>query len=75
MNDYWFLCRDTGTIKYFSSFPDFDEADPDFDEADVFFYLEEHGIDPVWIFSGEVVVEPKPVIDYDNRCEEQEGTE
>ena len=69
MNDYWFLCGDTSTIKYFGSFPDFDEAGV---------YLEEHRIDPVWIFSGEVVVEPKPqstpVIDYYNRCEEQEGT-
>jgi len=70
MNDYWFLCLDSGTIKYFGSFPDFDEADA---------YLGAHGIDPAWIFSGEVVVEPKPqsppVIDYDNRCEEQEDTE
>ncbi len=70
MNDFWFLCRDTGTIKYFGSFPDFDEADD---------YLKGLGIDPAWIFIYEVVVEPKPqsppVIDYDNRCEEQEGTE
>jgi len=70
VSDYWFLCRDSGTIKYFGSFPDFDEADA---------YLVAHGIDPAWIFSDEVVVEPKPqsppVIDYDNRCEEQEDTE
>lgn len=70
MNDFWFLCRDTGTIKYFGSFPDFDEADD---------YLKGLGIDPAWIFIYEVVVEPKPqsvpIVDYDNRCEEQEGTE
>jgi hypothetical protein len=48
MNDYWFLCRDTGIIKYFGSFPDFDEADA---------YLRAHGLDPVWIFSGKPEVE------------------
>jgi len=42
MNDYWFLCRDTGTIKYFGSFADYDEADA---------YLLAHGLDPAWIFS------------------------
>lgn len=48
MIDYWFLCRDTGIIKYFGSFPDYDEADA---------YLLAHGLDPVWIFSGKVEVE------------------
>ena len=42
MNDYWFLCRDTGIIKYFGSFADYDEADA---------YLLAHGLDPAWIFS------------------------
>ena len=48
MSDYWFLCRDTGIIKYFGSFPDYDEADA---------YLLAHGLDPVWIFNGEPEVE------------------
>jgi len=70
VSDYWFLCRDSGTIKYFGSFPDCEEADA---------YLVAHGIDLAWIFSDDVVVESKPqsppVIDYDNRCEEQEDIE
>lgn len=51
MNDYWFLCRDTGIIKYFGSFPDYDEADA---------YLLNHGLDPVWIFSEKPEVEEAP---------------
>ena len=42
MNDYWFLCRNTGIIKYFGSFADYEEQ---------IFYARCLGLDPAWIFS------------------------
>lgn len=46
--DYWYLDPNSCVIKYAGKFDDFDEVDT---------YLDEHGIDSVWIFTGRPVVE------------------
>ena len=49
MNDYWYLCANTGVIKYAGKFDDFDGVEQ---------YFEDHGIDSsIWIFNGEPEVE------------------
>ncbi len=49
MNDYWYLCANTGVIKYAGKFDDFDGVEQ---------YFEDHGIDSsIWIFSSEPEVE------------------
>jgi hypothetical protein len=49
MNDYWYLCANTGVIKYAGKFDDFDGVEQ---------YFEDHGIDSsIWIFNSEPEVE------------------
>ena len=48
MNDYWYLCGNTGVIKYAGSFIDFDECDE---------HLDKIGAYTVWIFTGKPKVE------------------
>ena len=49
INDYWYLCANTGVIKYAGKFDDFDGVEQ---------YFEDHGIDSsIWIFSSEPEVE------------------
>jgi len=43
MNDYWYLCADTGIIKYAGKFDDFDGVEQ---------YFEDNGIESsIWIFN------------------------
>jgi hypothetical protein len=43
MSDYWYLCANTGVIKYAGKFDDFDGVEQ---------YFEDHGIDSsIWIFN------------------------
>mgnify|MGYP001277954881 CR=1 FL=1 len=49
INDYWYLCANTGVIKYAGKFDDFDGVEQ---------YFEDHGIDSsIWIFNSEPEVE------------------
>lgn len=48
MTHFWYLCRDTGVIKWAGKFQDYDDCDR---------FLEDEGIDPVWIFSDQVQIE------------------
>ncbi len=42
MNDYWYLCANTGVIKYAGKFEDYDDADEG---------IRQINIDCIWIFS------------------------
>ena len=65
MNDYWYLCANTGVIKYAGKFDDFDGVDQ---------YFEDYGIDSsIWIFSELPKVET-PIGGEYNLVDDDEGT-
>jgi|LakMenEpi12Oct12_1017442.scaffolds.fasta_scaffold19104_1 hypothetical protein len=50
MNEYWYLCGNTGVIKYAGEFVDFDECDD---------HLTTIGAYAIWIFTGTPKIEAK----------------
>lgn len=49
MNDYWYLCGDSGTIKYAGRFANFDECD---EHLEVIAHA-------IWIFTGKPEIEER----------------
>lgn len=50
MNDYWYLCGDTGVIKYAGQFLCFDECDEHLTRIKAY---------AMWIFTGRPTIEEK----------------
>jgi hypothetical protein len=50
MNDYWYLCANTGVIKYAGKFDDFDGVEQ---------YFEDHGITVLTVPFGFLILNQK----------------